>query len=247
MMNNTIANTLQTIQEHPVIPVFYHQDPQVCVDVLTACYDGGIRVFEFTNRGEHATHNFKILLDHRNAHFPDLKLGIGTIKTSAQAEDYLNIGADFIVSPIVKSEIAKVSSDHNILWIPGCMTPTEINYAEELGAPLIKLFPGDTLGPGFLKAIKPLFPTLKFMPTGGVDLDKDNIDGWLNAGVSALGLVPNCLTMRETSGAGYGLAQRKMQILNKNCKREAIQLPVYNLVYLFSSVILIVKIDHLAL
>ena len=219
-MNNTIANTLQTIQEHPVIPVFYHQDPRTCVDVLTACYDGGIRVFEFTNRGEHAPHNFKILLDHRNAHFPDLKLGIGTIKTPAQAEDYISLGADFIVSPIIKSEIAKVSSDRCILWIPGCMTPTEINYAEELGAPLIKLFPGDTLGPGFLKAIKPLFPALKFMPTGGVDLDKDNIDGWLNAGVSALGFGSKLFNHAETPGAGYSWLSERCKSLIKIVNRE---------------------------
>jgi len=217
---NTIANTLQTIQEHPVIPVFYHQDPQTCVDVLTACYNGGIRVFEFTNRGEHAAHNFKVLLDHRNAHFPDLKLGIGTIKTSAQAEDYLNIGADFIVSPIVKSEIAKVSSDHSTLWIPGCMTPTEINYAEELGAPLIKLFPGDTLGPGFLKAIKPLFPALKFMPTGGVDLDKNNIDGWLNAGVSALGFGSKLFNHTETPDVGYDWLSERCRSLIEIVNRK---------------------------
>jgi 2-dehydro-3-deoxyphosphogluconate aldolase/(4S)-4-hydroxy-2-oxoglutarate aldolase len=219
-MNNTIANTLQTIQEHPVIPVFYHQDPQTCVDVLTACYNGGIRVFEFTNRGEHAAHNFKVLLDYRNAHFPDLKLGIGTIKTPAQAEDYLNIGADFIVSPIVKAEIAKVSADRNTLWIPGCMTPTEINYAEELGAPLIKLFPGDTLGPGFLKAIKPLFPALKFMPTGGVDLDKDNIDGWLNAGVSALGFGSKLFNHTDTSGTGYAWLSERCRSLIKIVNRK---------------------------
>jgi 2-dehydro-3-deoxyphosphogluconate aldolase/(4S)-4-hydroxy-2-oxoglutarate aldolase len=184
---NTIANTLETIQNYPAIPVFYDQDPEICLSVLQACYEGGIRVFEFTNRGEHALANFEILLNYRNAHFGDLKLGIGTIKNVGQALDYIRIGADFIVSPIVKAELARVAAEQEILWIPGCMTPTEISVAEELSAPLIKLFPGDTLGPGFLKAIKPLFPGLKFMPTGGVDLDKDNINSWLSAGVTALG------------------------------------------------------------
>lgn len=219
-MDNTIANTLQTIQDHPVIPVFYHQDPQTCLDILTACYNGGIRVFEFTNRGEHALHNFKVLLKHRNEHFPDLKLGIGTIKTAAQAEEYLNIGTDFIVSPIVKAEIAKTSLDHNTLWIPGCMTPTEINYAEELGAPLIKLFPGDTLGPGFLKAIKPLFPSLKFMPTGGVDLDKNNIESWLNAGVSALGFGSKLFAHAEATGPGYTWLSDRCSSLIKIVNRK---------------------------
>lgn len=184
---NAITNTLKIIGAYPVIPVYYHEDKDTCINVLKASYAGGIRVFEFTNRGQYAPENFKAMLEYRNTHFPDLKLGIGTIKTVEQADQYLSIGADFIVSPIVKEDIAKLAFSNAILWIPGCMTPTEINFAEELGASLVKLFPGDTLGPGFLKAIKPLFPDLKFMPTGGVDVNKENIDSWLGAGVTALG------------------------------------------------------------
>lgn len=217
---NTIANTLQKIQEYPVIPVFYHQDQQTCLDILKACYDGGIRVFEFTNRGEHAPHNFKVLLDYKDEHLPDLVLGIGTIKTSKQAEEYINIGADFIVSPIVKPEIAKTSSDHSILWIPGCMTPTEISQAEDLGAPLIKLFPGDTLGPGFLKAIKPLFPGLMFMPTGGVDLNEENINGWLGAGVSALGFGSKLFNKAGTANEGYLWLSERCESLMKIVNRK---------------------------
>jgi len=184
---NAITNTLEIIGNYPVIPVYYHEDKDTCINVLKASYAGGIRVFEFTNRGGNAPENFKALLEYRNANLPDLKLGIGTIKTVQQAQQYITIGADFIVSPIVKEDIAKLAFTNAILWVPGCMTPTEINFAEELGASLVKLFPGDTLGPGFLKAIKPLFPGLKFMPTGGVDVNKENIDSWLNAGVTALG------------------------------------------------------------
>ncbi|WP_172954149.1 bifunctional 4-hydroxy-2-oxoglutarate aldolase/2-dehydro-3-deoxy-phosphogluconate aldolase [Pedobacter ginsengisoli] len=184
---NAITNTLEIIGNYPVIPVYYHEDKDTCINVLKASYAGGIRVFEFTNRGGNAPENFKALLEYRNANLPDLKLGIGTIKTVEQAQQYISIGADFIVSPIVKEDIAKLAFTNAILWVPGCMTPTEINFAEELGASLVKLFPGDTLGPSFLKAIKPLFPGLKFMPTGGVDVNKENIDSWLNAGVTALG------------------------------------------------------------
>ncbi|TCC97451.1 beta/alpha barrel domain-containing protein [Pedobacter psychroterrae] len=183
----TIESTLEFIKNYPVIPVYYDENPDTCLAVLAACYAGGIRVFEFTNRGPAAVENFKTLLNYRNEHFPELKLGIGTIKTTEQAAQYIKIGADFIVSPIVREDLARITSENNLLWIPGCMTPTEINFAEELGAPLVKLFPGDTLGPGFLKAIKPLFPNLKFMPTGGVDVNRENIDNWLNAGVTALG------------------------------------------------------------
>src|SRR5690606_6797581 len=132
--------------------------------------------------------NFRILLEYKKAHFPDLLLGIGTIKTAEQAQDFIELGADFIVSPIVTKEIAAVTLDNGILWIPGCMTPTEIALAESLGAPLVKLFPGDTLGAGFLKAIKPLFPNLKFMPTGGVDVSEESLRSWFDAGVLAVGM-----------------------------------------------------------
>lgn len=196
------TNTLAHIQQYPVIPVYYHEDPEVCKSVVKACYDGGIRVFEFTNRGAHAPANFQALLEYRNANFPEMQLGIGTIKTLAQAQQYLDMGADFLVSPIVKEDISELASAHGTLWIPGCMTPTEISFAEELGAPLVKLFPGDTLGPGFLKAIKPLFPGLKFMPTGGVDVTKENIDSWLNAGVSAIGFGSK-LFLQPEGASGY--------------------------------------------
>ncbi|MES2454749.1 MAG: bifunctional 4-hydroxy-2-oxoglutarate aldolase/2-dehydro-3-deoxy-phosphogluconate aldolase [Bacteroidota bacterium] len=214
-----ISNTLQTILDYPVIPVYYHQDPDTCIQVLKACYEGGIRVFEFTNRGEQAPENFKALLAYRNEHFKDLKLGIGTIKAAQQAKDYIGAGADFIVSPIVKESVAQVAAEHGIFWIPGCMTPTEISFAEELGAQLIKLFPGDTLGAGFLKAIKPLFPALKFMPTGGVDLSKANVEGWLDAGVSALGFGSK-LFSNDADVTGYNWLTERCQSLLEITNRK---------------------------
>lgn len=209
---NTEPNPLKVIQEYPVIPVYYHEDAQTCIEVLKASYAGGIRVFEFTNRGQNAPQNFKALLDYRNKHLTDMQLGIGTIKTVAQAEAYIKLGADFIVSPIVSADLAEVTAAHHILWIPGCMTPTEINLAEELGAPLVKLFPGDTLGTGFLKAIKPLFPNLKFMPTGGVDVTKESIDSWLSAGVTALGFGSKLFQQPEHA-ADYKWLTERCQLL----------------------------------
>ncbi|UIR56398.1 bifunctional 4-hydroxy-2-oxoglutarate aldolase/2-dehydro-3-deoxy-phosphogluconate aldolase [Sphingobacterium sp. SRCM116780] len=182
---NTI---LSAIESAPIIPVYYQDDIDNCIQILQRCYDGGIRVFEFVNRGSEATRNFQLLKKYRDENLKDLKLGIGTIKSKQEALDFLNLGAEFIVSPIVKPEIAEVTLKNNILWIPGCMTPTEISVAEELGAPLVKLFPGDALGPNYLKAIQPLFPSLKFMPTGGVLLDEKNLTDWFNAGVSAVGM-----------------------------------------------------------
>jgi 2-dehydro-3-deoxyphosphogluconate aldolase/(4S)-4-hydroxy-2-oxoglutarate aldolase len=208
----TETNPLKVIQDYPVIPVYYNEDAQTCIEVLKASYAGGIRVFEFTNRGGNAPENFKALLAYRNEYFADMQLGIGTIKTVEQAEAYIKLGADFIVSPIVKADLAKVCADNNVLWVPGCMTPTEINLAEELGAPLVKLFPGDTLGIGFLKAIKPLFPNLKFMPTGGVDVNKENIDSWLNAGVTALGFGSK-LFQQPDNANGYNWLTERCQLL----------------------------------
>lgn len=208
------ADSLSVIQQHPVIPVYYHDDPDTCIAVVNACYSGGIKVFEFTNRGPQAIQNFKLLLQYRNKHLPELKLGIGTIKTVAQADEYISLGADFIVSPVIKRDLAEIALANDILWIPGCMTPTEIALAEELKAPLVKLFPGDTLGPGFLKAIKPLFPGLKFMPTGGVDLSKEGIDNWLNAGVTAIGFGSKLFQAPENASDYSWLTERCMLLIN---------------------------------
>ncbi|WP_276090099.1 bifunctional 4-hydroxy-2-oxoglutarate aldolase/2-dehydro-3-deoxy-phosphogluconate aldolase [Pedobacter sp. JY14-1] len=185
---NKSENILQKIQAYPIIPVYYNEDLRICTEILKACYAGGLRVFEFTNRGTAALHNFKALLTLRDTHFPDMSLGIGTIKTTDQAKTYIDAGADFLVSPVFSSELAALTAKQQILWIPGCMTPTEIANAEAAGATLIKLFPGDTLKPSFLKAIKPLFPDLKFMPTGGVSPDEESIRTWFKAGVTAVGL-----------------------------------------------------------
>lgn len=215
----TKINPLKIIQEYPVIPVYYNDDVQTCIDVLKSTYAGGIRVFEFTNRGENAVHNFKALLAYRDEHFADMQLGIGTIKTVSQAKTYIELGADFLVSPIVNADLAAVCADTHTFWIPGCMTPTEINLAEELDAPLVKLFPGDTLGIGFLKAIKPLFPNLKFMPTGGVDVNKENIDSWLDAGVTALGFGSK-LFQQPKDAQNYDWLTERCQLLIKLVNRN---------------------------
>lgn len=206
-------NVLETIRQYPVIPVYYHDDIATCIDTLQNCYAGGIRVFEFVNRGNKALENFQVLVEYKNEHLPDLELGIGTIKTAQQAKDFAVIGADFLVSPIIKAEIASVAKAYNLEWIPGCMTPTEISLAEELDAKLVKLFPGDTLGTNFLKAIKPLFPNLKFMPTGGVDITENNIKSWREAGVFSIGLGSKLFAAPQDNLNNKWLAERCKQLL----------------------------------
>ncbi|MBP3944581.1 bifunctional 4-hydroxy-2-oxoglutarate aldolase/2-dehydro-3-deoxy-phosphogluconate aldolase [Sphingobacteriaceae bacterium WQ 2009] len=210
-----LKNSLALIEQYPIIPVFYHDDLAVCENTLRQAYTGGIRVFEFVNRGANALQNFEGLLAYKNKHFPTMLLGIGTIKTQKQANDFIRLGADFIVSPLIKEEIAEVTLAQGILWIPGCMTPTEIALAEDLGAPLVKLFPGDLLGPKFLTAIKPLFPKLKFMPTGGVTPEAANLKAWFDAGVTAVGLGSKLFDLPADSSNENWLSLRIKRIFDE--------------------------------
>ncbi|WP_026464692.1 ketohydroxyglutarate aldolase [Adhaeribacter aquaticus] len=206
---------LAKIKETPVIPVYYNADPEVCKQVVAACYAGGFRVFEFVNRGAQALANFKILKEVAGQKYPDMKLGIGTIKDAESAEAFIQLGADFVVSPIMEASVAEAVHKHAILWIPGCMTPTEINQAEKAGASLVKLFPGDTLGSGFLKAIKALFPNMLFMPTGGVSPTQESIGEWFSAGVTAVGLGSKLFEKPTNATEGYEwLSTRCAEVLD---------------------------------
>lgn len=185
-----------------ILPLFYNQSADVSVDVTRALYKAGIRVIEYTNRGEAALANFKALKELQQK-LPGLLLGIGTIKSAEQAEQFVAAGADFLISPLVNPEVAAVADKHDLLWIPGCMTPTEIYNAQQLGAAFVKLFPANVLGPGFVSAVKDLFPGLQMMPTGGVDMDQDNISSWFKAGVSAVGMGSKLITKNVLDNKAY--------------------------------------------
>lgn len=171
-----------------VLPLYFNADETVSKEVLKAIYKAGIKAVEYTNRGEAALKNFASLVTLRNQEMPNMLLGIGTIKNLEQAKGYLEIGADFLLSPGYVSEVAEYCVSKNIFYSPGCMTPTEIIAAENAGIQFIKLFPGNILGTDFLSAIKDIFPNLYFMPTGGVDTSEENISSWYKAGVSAVGM-----------------------------------------------------------
>ncbi len=176
------------VQKVKLLPLFYHDEIEVCKEMVKALYAAGIRCIEFTNRGPKALENFKLLLSHRNENYPDLIIPIGTIQNQKQAEAFIEAGADFLISPFFDQSIADVAYLHKKLWIPGCMTTTEIHMAKNAGCDLIKLFPGNVLGPGFVTAIKPLFPRLSFLVTGGVDTSKENLTAWFKAGVVGVGM-----------------------------------------------------------
>ena len=185
---SNINKVTEGIIQQGMLPLYFNPDETVSIEVLRAIYRAGVKAVEYTNRGEAALRNFTKLIEIRNAEMPGLLIGVGTIKNVAQAESSMSVGADFLVSPGFVKEVADYAVGKGIFYAPGCMTPSEIIAAENAGVGFIKLFPGDMLGPKFLSGIKDIFPKLLFMPTGGVDTSKENIEGWFKAGVCAVGM-----------------------------------------------------------
>lgn len=214
--NETI---LKKITDQAILPLYFNADETVSIEVLRALYSAGIRVVEYTNRGEAALNNFKKMVALRDSEMTDLLLGIGTIKNAEMAETYVDAGADFIICPGLVEEVVEVADKHGMIWIPGCMTPSEIIRAENLGAKMIKLFPGDILGPKFMAGIKSLFPNLIFMPTGGVSLDKDNVQAWFTAGVSAVGMGSKLVSKQLLQDKNYAeiheMAKKAIALVNE--------------------------------
>lgn len=191
------------VKKVKLLPLFYHDDITICKEIIKALYTAGIRCIEFTNRGSLALENFKLLLAHRNEHYADLVLAIGTIQNQKEAQAFIEAGADFLISPIFDQSIADAAYLHKKLWIPGCMTPTEIHMAETAGCDLIKLFPGNILGPGFISAIKPLFPSVSFIVTGGVDPSQENLTAWFKAGVVGVGMGSKLMSQEVLATKNY--------------------------------------------
>jgi 2-dehydro-3-deoxyphosphogluconate aldolase/(4S)-4-hydroxy-2-oxoglutarate aldolase len=208
-------NIIEKIREQGVLPLFFHEDAKVCREVVQALYDAGIRIIEYTNRGETAIDNFKELVSLRDKQWPGLLLAIGTIKSLKDAKAAMKCHPDFIISPGINKEVGTKLNEEGFLWIPGCMTPSEIMLAEECGAKLVKLFPGNILGQGFMTAIKELFPNMEFMPTGGVELSKESIQSWFDAGVSAVGLGSKLISKELLDKRDYStISQRATEALS---------------------------------
>ena len=191
------------VKKVKLLPLFYHDDIAICKEIVKALYTAGIRCIEFTNRGPLALENFKLLLADRNENYPDLVLAIGTIQNQKEAQSFIEAGADFLISPFFDQSIADIAYLHKKLWIPGCMTSTEIHMAEIAGCDLIKLFPGNVLGPGFVTAIKPIFPSLSFLVTGGVDTSKENLTAWFKAGVVGVGMGSKLMSEEVWASKNY--------------------------------------------
>lgn len=179
---------IQKIEETGIVPVFYHQNPDTCKKALEVCYAGGVRVFEFTNRGDQSHRLFEEILIFCRKKIPEMMLGVGTIVDPGTASLFIQAGADFLVSPLLHLEVIKTCNRRKILSIPGCATLSEISMAEEMGCEMVKIFPGDTLKPAFIKALKGPMPWTSVMVTGGVEPTEESLRDWFSVGVSAVGL-----------------------------------------------------------
>lgn len=194
--------------------MFYHPDPEVCCEVARACYAGGLRVIEFTNRGPGAHEAFQALRAFANRELPGMVLGVGSIVDAGTTSLFLQLGADFIVSPILNPDMARVCNRRKVLWSPGCSTLSEISQAEELGAELVKIFPGDILGPTFVKAIKGPCPWTSIIVTGGVSPTRESLQAWFSAGVTCAGMGSKLITPELLKARDYdGLREQVRELV----------------------------------
>ena len=188
MAQYTRLEVVAVMKETGLVPLFYHPDLETSKKVVTACYKGGARLLEFTARGDFAHEVFGELVKYVIKELPGMVMGVGSVTDAAAASRYMSLGANFIVTPVLREDIAIVCNRRKVLWSPGCGTLTEITRAEELGCEVVKLFPGDIYGPNFVKGIKGPQPWTSIMPTGGVSPTKENLKAWFDAGVTCVGM-----------------------------------------------------------
>ncbi|MEO0725168.1 MAG: bifunctional 4-hydroxy-2-oxoglutarate aldolase/2-dehydro-3-deoxy-phosphogluconate aldolase [Bacteroidota bacterium] len=178
----------QKMTEQGMVPLFYHPDLEICKDVISACYRGGARLLEFTNRGDFAHEVFGELNKYCAKELPEMILGVGSVTDAGSAALFMQLGSNFVVSASMREDVALACNRRKVLYSPGCGTLTEIGRAEELGCEIVKLFPGSTYGPGFVKAIRGPQPWTSIMPTGGVAPTDENLSAWFGAGVTCVGM-----------------------------------------------------------
>jgi 2-dehydro-3-deoxyphosphogluconate aldolase/(4S)-4-hydroxy-2-oxoglutarate aldolase len=180
---------LNTIINGGLVPVFYHADLETAKKVVQSCVDGGVRVVEFTNRGDLAPEAFKELVQHCSGAHPDLILGVGSVIDAPTAALYIAYGANFVVGPVLNGEVARLCNRRKVAYSPGCGSASEISDAEELGVEIVKIFPGSSVGgPAFVKAVLGPCPWTRIMPTGGVDATEESVKAWFRAGVACVGM-----------------------------------------------------------
>jgi 2-dehydro-3-deoxyphosphogluconate aldolase/(4S)-4-hydroxy-2-oxoglutarate aldolase len=202
MAKFTRLEVVAKMKETGMVPLFYHNDIEIAKKTLKACYDGGARLLEFTSRGDFAHQIFEELNQYALAELPEMIMGVGSITDAAAASLYMQLGANFIVTPVLREDIALVCNRRKVLWSAGCGSLTEIVKAEELGGEIVKLFPGSTYGPGFVKAI---------MPTGGVSTEENNLRAWFDAGVTCVGMGSKLISKEVLANGDYEGLKAKVE------------------------------------
>ena len=208
------------MRETGAIPLYYNPDIEIVKEVISACYRGGLKIFEFTNRGELAHELFSELIKWSRKELPDLVLGVGTVVEPGTCSIYMQLGAQFIVSPLLNEEMARICNRRKVLWIPGCGTASEINKAEELGAEVVKLFPGPTVGGAkFLKAFLGPCPWSNIMPSGGVSPTEENLAQWFDAGAFCVGMGSQLISKEIIKNRDFAelenMARKSVEIIKK--------------------------------
>ena len=199
MAQFTRLELVQIMKDTGMVPLFYDKDVEISKKVITACYKGGARLLEFTARGDFAHEVFGELIKYVTKELPGMAMGVGSVTDASSASVFMSLGANFIVTPVLREDIAIICNRRKVLWSAGCGTLTEIAKAEELGCEIIKLFPGSVYGPKFVKAVRGPQPWTSIMPTGGVSPTKENLEAWFKAGVACVGMGSN-LMAKNTDG-----------------------------------------------
>ena len=203
MANFSRIEVANVMKQTGLVPLFYNADVEISKQVVKAVYDGGARLLEFTSRGDFAHEVFGTLNKFVLKELPGMIMGVGSVTDAASASRYMALGANFIVTPVLREDIALICNRRKVLWSPGCGSLTEIARAEELGCELVKLFPGSTYGPGFVKAILGPQPWTSIMPTGGVSTEVENLKGWFDAGVTCVGMGSKLISKEILANESY--------------------------------------------
>jgi len=212
MSRHRRIDVLNAMYETGLVPVFYHPDPDVAIQVAQACAEGGCRLLELTNRGNAAYRVFEALERHCAQQLPQMMVGAGSVVDAPTAGLYINSGASFIVGPNLNPEVARLCNRRKIAYSPGCATPSEIAQAEELGCEIVKVFPGDVVGgPAFVRAVRAPCPWTSLMPTGGVDVTEESLSAWFGAGIACAGIGSKLITKQLLADRDYAGITRRVQ------------------------------------
>ena len=205
---------IQRMHAGGMMPIFFHPDEQVCLDLLFAAYEGGVRVIEMVNRGKEAKTIFPKIRE-AASRMPGLYLGVGTIYHPFEAEEFLDMGAEFIVAPVMNPKLGEYCAKVDVPWIPGCGTVSEVFFAQQLGSQLVKIYPANILTPEFVPAVHAVLPQIEIIPTGGVEPTAESMKAWFDAGVLCVGMGSQLFRKDLINRGAFGeIQERVKQALN---------------------------------